>query len=87
MRDLVKVIDQIKEVIPVSEDRLIRQLNSLQQSALYTSPESIGLRWAAVAECLQDRFCEYVNGEPQEPKFEAGSWEEKVFNIWMNKGA
>lgn len=84
-RDLVKVIDRMVEVIPVSEDILLKQLDSARSSALYTSPETMGLRWARVAELLQDRFCEYVGEVPQEPKLDAGSWEEQVFNIWMNK--
>jgi hypothetical protein len=85
MRNLVEVIDRMKAVIPTTEVRLLNQLESARSSALYTSPETIGLRWGVVAELLEDRFCEDVGGQPQEPKFEAGSWEQQVFNIWMNK--
>jgi hypothetical protein len=42
------------------------------------------LRWQETAMELEDTFCETVDGEVQPPKLEPGSWQEKVFNIWMD---
>lgn len=83
MRNLVKVIDQMLAVIPLSEGRLIAQLKSNQSSALYTSPETMGFRWATTTETLRDRFGHLEDHEVMRE----GSWTRQLFDIWMDKEA
>lgn len=85
MRKLEDVIDKMLELIPVSEDRLRRKLESNRRSILYCSPEGMSLWWREVGLNLQDRFCEFVDGVPQAPKLEPDSWEEIVSEIFTGK--
>lgn len=84
MRKLEEVIDQMLAVIPADEDHLRATLESHRRSAEFASPELLQLRWRETALELEDFFCEEIDGEVQPPKLEPGSWQEKVFNIWMN---
>lgn len=81
MRNLIEVVDRLLEVIPLSEERLRLVLKDRQDSATYTSPETMGLRWTEVACVLEDEFVV----DDKEPVFEPGSWQQKVFDIWMAK--
>jgi hypothetical protein len=48
---------------------------------LYTSPETMGFRWATTAETLQDRFGHLEDHEVMSE----GSWTKELFDIWMDK--
>lgn len=85
MRKLEEVIDQMLAVIPADEDHLRATLESHRRSAEFSSPELLQLRWRETALELEDTFCEEIDGEVQPPKLEPGSWQEKVFKIWMNQ--
>jgi hypothetical protein len=85
VRKLEEVIDQMLMVIPGDQDHLRATLVSHRSSALFASPELVQLRWRETAMELEDTFCEEIDGEVQPPKLEPGSWQEKVFKIWMNQ--
>lgn len=83
MRKLEEVIAQMLLVIPGDQDHLRATLESHRSSALYASPELLQFRWRETAMELEDTFCEKVDGKVLPPKLEPGSWQEKVYNIWM----
>jgi hypothetical protein len=85
MRSLERVIDQMLEVIPADETHLIAQLKNSKYSIDYCPPECIGQIWKRCAISLQDRFCKEVEGRILPPVFIPNSWQEQVFNIWMDK--
>lgn len=85
MRKLEDVIDQMLAVIPADQDHLRATLENHRSSAIFSSPETLQLRWQGTAMDLEDTFCEEIDGEVQPPKLEPGSWQEKVFKIWMNQ--
>lgn len=84
MRKLEEVILQMLLVIPGDQDHLRATLESHRSSALFSSPETLMFRWEQTALELEATFCEAIDGEVQPPKLEPGSWQEKVFNIWMD---
>lgn len=84
MRELSEVIDQMLAVIPDHEDNLRAILESKRGSAIVSAPEQMHFWWRETAMELEDFFCVVVDGEPQPPKLEDGSWQQKVYNIWMN---
>lgn len=85
MRKLEDVIDQMLLVIPVDQDHLRATLVGHRNSVTFSAPEAMQLHWQRTAKELEDTFCEGdFCGEIQPPKFESGSWQEKVFNIWMD---
>jgi ribosomal protein L6P/L9E len=56
MRDLVKVIDKMIEIIPENNNTLILQLKNLQGSVLFSAPELMKFRWEQCAEILNDNI-------------------------------
>jgi len=52
MRSLYEVIDQIIKEIPKKEEGFIISLKSRRESALYTAPEVMSLRWGEVSTIL-----------------------------------
>lgn len=85
MRSLEKVIDQMMDVIPLTERRLRNSLRAYKGSVLYCPPESMYIWWRRVAVELEEEFCEEKDGVIQPPKLAKDSWQEQVFNIWMDK--
>lgn len=83
MRILSEVIDKLLAVIP-KEEELRGPLTSYRNSAITASPEMMQHWWRETAMELEDYFCETVDGEVQPPKLEEGSWQQKVYNIWMD---
>lgn len=72
MRDLTEVLQQILDLDPPCKE----QLNSVRQSALYASPESIGIWWIEAANILQEHFGD-----------DPSKWSEKdrkIIGIWSN---
>lgn len=80
MRNLIEVIDQMITQIPSDEQLLINELYSNRESAEFSSPETMGLRWENTAEALEG-LGEPPGGEP--PWNE--EWKNKVYDIWMGK--
>lgn len=76
-RNLIDVIDQMLAVIPATEVRLRLGLESSKQSAAYTSPETIGLRWIDAAERLQNAIGDDFDGIVTE-----NGWKLQVMKIW-----
>jgi len=71
-RDIISVIEQIKEVSQLEE--MNRSLDKIISSAQYSAPEAMYLRWETLSEVLSD-FIE----EPTEP------WHFKIFEIIQGK--
>lgn len=51
-RDITVVIDRIVAVIPVDRSTLLGQLRGVRQSATYTPPEHMTIRWGELAHVL-----------------------------------
>lgn len=77
MRKLDEVIDQIMEIIPVSEEHLRAGLEDIKDSYNYAPPENHSLWWIEAAMTLQDSF----------PKNDSDfqDWHKKVISIWMGE--
>lgn len=78
MRELCKVIDEMLEVIPVSEDVLRSSLEAHRASAIYTAPESMGDRWGGVLQTLAGKM-------PREEQ-DFSEWHKQVLEIWRGDG-
>lgn len=76
MRRLEDVIDKMVTQIPLSETDLLEQLESVRESVLYASPETVTMWWMQTAQILTNRFGE--NNVPED------SWEKAVERIWMD---
>ena len=77
MRKLENVIDAMVRHIPASETVLLEQLESVRESVLYASPETVRMWWLQTAEILTNRL-----GENKVPE---DSWEKAVERVWMNE--
>jgi hypothetical protein len=78
MRNIVVVIDEILKLIPEDFDEdFIIGLKEIQDSALYTAPEAMSIRWQTGAELFDDYFGNNIN--------ELNEWQKQVVKIWMNK--
>lgn len=76
-RNIVDVIDQMISVIPPEDgSSLITELLSVRESAEYSAPELMHLRWQLGAECLALEL-----GDPTN----LNDWQQKVVNIWMGR--
>lgn len=74
-RNLVEVIDAILLVIPDSESDFIAELKKCRESARYTSPETLGLRWERTAHTMWD----YIGDKkPDDMEY----WEAQALDIW-----
>lgn len=76
MRDLVTVIDSMLNHIPRINRNLVHALESCQQSARYSSPESIGMWWRTTGIVLSNHFGEENN---------LTDWQQTVVDIFMDK--
>ena len=61
-RDIIEVIDRLLGIVPEGETGLRAGLNSVKQSALFTAPEMMTIRWRRLGEVLQEEI-----GQPREP--------------------
>jgi hypothetical protein len=78
MRDLGEVLDKM---ITISENiDLTDRLKAYQESVSCAAPEMQGFWWMNIAEFLEGYFS--PNVELQD--FQKGSWQEKIYIIWMN---
>ena len=76
-RNIVDVINQVISVIPPEDgSSLITELLSMRESAEFSAPELIYLRWQTGAEWLALEL-----GDPTN----LNEWQQKVFNIWMGR--
>lgn len=82
MRELTEVISQMLLEIPADGKGLSGALENCYSSAIVSSPEQMQFWWRETAMELEDFFCE-MDGEVKPPQLETGSWQERVFNIWM----
>lgn len=53
MRNLYIVIDQLLEVIPLSEESLRARLTSVQTKIMYAAPETLSYHWSVIAWILE----------------------------------
>lgn len=51
-RDITTVIDRIAAVIPADHVGILDQLRGVRQSAIYTPPEDMVIRWIELAHVL-----------------------------------
>ena len=61
-RDLVDVIDRMLELIPDSEHDLRKKLASVQDSAHYTPPDGMAIRWEQLLKVLWNNLGAPVAG-------------------------
>lgn len=71
MRNLIKVIDEMLEVIPDTETDLIAQLRSVQKSARYAAPEMAGYWWRIGEDALMRTVPNPTDG-----------WQKRMAAIW-----
>jgi len=77
-RELVDVIAEMLAIVPASELNLHNDLGKIRTSASYAAPEMQRHWWARTADILQARFGEESFTD---------EWQDKLFNIWMDKAA
>lgn len=76
-RNLDVVIQQILRLVPETETAFLADIADVRSSLAYTSPESMGLRWRQMADCLEDNF----------PVDEANflDWHKQIINLWTTE--
>lgn len=74
MRDLNKLIDDMKAVIPTTESRFLARLSKIQTNLGYTPPEMMAGRWHQVHAVLVEESPE----ENADPEF----WGSKLRVLW-----
>jgi hypothetical protein len=78
MRNIIVVIDEMLKLIPEDFDEgFIIGLKEIQDSAFYTAPEAMGIRWQTGVELFEDYFGENVE--------ELTDWQKQVLRIWIGK--
>jgi hypothetical protein len=76
MRDFIKVLDQMLSHVPSTETVLIHELKSRQDSASYTPPEDMRMRWIEVAHILYASFGDETT---------LTGWQRTVVDFWLDK--
>jgi len=70
-RDLSDVIEALLVHVPETEEKLVRTLKSIKDSANFCPPESMGVLWKRTSIVLMDEI-----GQPTEP------WQKRVSDIF-----
>lgn len=66
-RNIADVIDQIKAIVPIAEDKLINSMNWVRQDSLYRPPEDSYESW----KMLQQTLLKVIKIPKEEWQFEA----------------
>jgi len=74
-RNIIEVIDQVRELIPENYEQLHRQLKSVSYTVGYTPPEGMRDRWYEASVALEAA----LGNELHQP------WMQEVNDIWMDK--
>lgn len=77
MRSILTVIDTMLMEIPVEEGEFRDSLKSVYQSAAFSAPELMALRWRTGAEVLSD----YISQDEKDWT----DWQRRVVAIWMGE--
>lgn len=78
MRDIIETINKMIDVLPDSkeESELVKDLNSLKTSCVYSAPEMITYRWGQLASTVNEWM----------PKLEhLNDWQKKFVSIFIGK--
>jgi hypothetical protein len=77
MRHITDVIKQLQEIVPVEQEELHRVMNSVYQSASFSPPELMYLRWGRLAEIFET--------ELKMPAPLTAEWQVKAVAVLMDK--
>jgi hypothetical protein len=73
-RCIIDTIDQALKIIPNNE-RLVDEFLHIRNSALYTAPELMYLRWTQGTAAITERF-------PDPSAVKTGGWGDKLITLW-----
>ena len=76
MRDLLVVLQQIKDHIPESEKYMHARISSMQSSVSFASPEMQPDFWREFSLCLQEWFPSEICINKE--------WHKRIFEIWLD---
>lgn len=83
------VIDGMLEIIPEDEREFRTVLNVQLYEIVFTPPERMGERWLSTSIYMMKYMSKYTindaNDADTPPQFKDGSWQEKVFKLWMDQ--
>jgi hypothetical protein len=77
-RQIDNVLGAILAIIPEEETTLIARLEDVLDSARYTPPDAMSVRWYGAAEVLEEHLGRISKHN---------DWQRQVFNIWLGKEA
>lgn len=65
MRDLPQLIESMLLFVPQEEKAIIEKLKNVQQSALFSAPELMPIRWSSLQEVLMEFLSEFNSETPE----------------------
>jgi len=78
-RNLIIVLNKLKEKIPDHETHFKEDIDKAIESASFAAPEMIHVHWNIVQSILSKRFEKYKDIK------DISEWEDELIKIWTNR--